>query len=82
MQWKDVVDAESAFTEIDYLEVPNPTPMTADRLVDRVLSTSFIASLPDQPRDEVERQVRQLAVSLPATFDYPYISRLWLYQAT
>lgn len=82
MAWKGVMDADVHFNEVGYLEAPNPTPMTASRLVDRVLSTSFIAALGEAQRADVERQARDLAASLPEAFEYPYLSRLWLYRAT
>jgi SAM-dependent methyltransferase len=80
MDWKAVVDGHPAFTELEASETANPTAMTRARLVDRVLSTSFIASLPDRPRRRVEAQATELAASLPETFDYPYVTRMWLYR--
>jgi hypothetical protein len=46
-----------------------------------VVSTSFIGALPADERAEVERRIRELAATLPPVFDYPYLSRLWLYRA-
>lgn len=81
MAWKRVMDAHPHFTETGYLEAPNPTPMRRDQFVARVLSTSFIAALPHDERIAVEGEARELAESLPPAFDYPYLSRLWLYRA-
>ena len=51
--------------------------LDADGLVDRVLSISFIAALPDDERRAVEARVRELAETLPV--ELRYITELAIY---
>ena len=80
MAWKRVIDGSPRFAEVATFEVANPWPMTRSRLVDRILSTSFIAALPDAPRKVIEDQALALAETLPERFDYPYRTRVWIYE--
>ncbi len=80
MAWKRVIDGYPRFAEVATFEVANPWPMTRSRLVDRILSTSFIAALPDAPRKVIEDQALALAETLPERFDYPYRTRVWIYE--
>ncbi|MCW6532285.1 methyltransferase domain-containing protein [Sphingomonas sp. MMSM20] len=54
-------------------------------IVDRTLSVSFIAALPDAARDEVERQVRALIADTPALagggeIAFPYVTRMFAFR--
>ena len=80
MAWKSVVDEYPRFAEVAAFEVANPWPTTRSGLVDRMLSTSFIAALPDAPRKEIESQADALARTLPERFDYPYRTKAWIYE--
>lgn len=80
MRWRRVVDAHPGFTECDYAEFANPTPMTREGLVDRIFSTSFIAALSERESGQVRARAEALAESLPEFFDYPYLTRVWCYR--
>jgi hypothetical protein len=53
---------------------PHVQPVDEQGVVDRVLSVSFMASLPEAERAEVERRVRALATG--AT-QLPYMTELY-----
>lgn len=74
MSWRDPIASSTVFVVADEHRVSNPAPMTRDRLVERILSTSFIAALPDDERDSVALEAADLAATLPDSFDYPYVS--------
>ncbi len=74
-EWRRAIDASDRFEVVEEHEVANPTPMTGARLVDRILSTSFVAALPDDERVEVAAEAAEIAAGLPPTFDYPYVTR-------
>lgn len=80
MDWRKTIDAHPGFSAREYAEFPNPTPMTRHALVDRIVSTSFIAALPEQELRRVCEQAAVLAESLPEPFEYPYVTRAWWYQ--
>ena len=48
--------------------------LDADTLVQRVLSTSYIASAERAEQDRVEAAVRELVAGFPAEFDLPYVT--------
>jgi SAM-dependent methyltransferase len=80
MEWRKVVDAHPGFAERDCARIPNPTPTTRQGLVDRIVSTSFIAALPEREFRRVRQRATVLAESLPESFDYPYVTRIWCYR--
>jgi SAM-dependent methyltransferase len=82
MRWQRVVEEHGGFEEIAYHELPNPSPSTRQGLVDRVMSTSFIAALPSEEGERVRAQAAELAATLPEAFDYPYLTRIWAYRPT
>lgn len=80
MQWRAVVESHPGFAESGYAELPNPASMSRQGLVDRILSTSFIAALAPGKRHQVRVQAERLAGSLPERFEYPYLTRMWCYR--
>lgn len=82
MDWDRVVRSSPQFVREDEHRAPNPVPMDREGLVHRILSTSFIAALADDARDEVAAAARRLAAGLPETFEYPYETRTVLLRRT
>jgi len=75
--WRRGLDAGDLFTPLQLEVFRHEQPTTADGLVDRVLSVSFMAALPEGERRDVEERVRRLAATAPAlagreTFPLPY----------
>ena len=54
-------------------------PLDREGVVARVASTSFIAGLPAERRDEVRYQVRALVAALPEPVELPYVCELFLW---
>ena len=66
------------FTALERNEVDNPQPgATADLVVERALSTSYIAAADESVRSQVGRDVRALVMDLDEPFDFPYITRIF-----
>ncbi|MEM7342269.1 MAG: methyltransferase domain-containing protein, partial [Actinomycetota bacterium] len=57
MQWRKALNAEPLLQAVDEWRVPNPQPMSAADAVDRVLSTSFIAALPEEEHKAVADEI-------------------------
>lgn len=75
VDWRDVfADRAVGFGPLERYETTYVQSLDADALVDRVLSTSYIASAPEDERQRVETGVRSIAASLPAVFDLPYVT--------
>ncbi len=73
-QWRDAMTATPLFGPAGQRQFRHVQVVDADRLVDRVLSVSFIATLADDQRVAVADQVRALArgearIALPYTTD-------------
>jgi SAM-dependent methyltransferase len=64
--WKGGFQRVGLFTPLERWEFRYEQALDADGLVDRILSISFIAKLPDAARNDVGDQVRRLAAEDPA----------------
>lgn len=76
MQWREAIDGDARFEPVADFAVNNPWPTTPQGVVDRVLSTSFIAALGDEEQATVVADIRRIVEPLGSAFDYPYISEL------
>ncbi len=81
-RWREAFESTAHFDELHLRTFPYEQPMTPEGLVDRVLSTSFIAALDDERREHVRRQVRRLSQTHPDLtgrdrFDFPYVTEVW-----
>lgn len=65
-------EADTPFGPLARFETTHAQEVDADLLVDRVLSTSYLAAGPQAERDRVEAEVRDLVAPLPPTFPLPY----------
>jgi SAM-dependent methyltransferase len=59
-QWRQVIDGNPRFRPAGERQFKQGQPVDAEGVVDRVLSTSFIASLGEPARSQVIRQVRDV----------------------
>jgi ubiquinone/menaquinone biosynthesis C-methylase UbiE len=80
-RWREVIDATTRFTAEGEASFPNPVEMTAATLVDRVASTSIIASLPDDERAEALAEVRALGDAEPERFPLEHVTEVRHYRA-
>ncbi len=80
MAWRRAIDRDAAFERVDEWAIPNPQPSSPDGVVERALSTSFIAALdPDAQRGVLE-QVRAIVSPLGDTFEFPYRSEMQVWR--
>ena len=75
--WRTPFEHTTLFAPLRAWSFPYAQRISADGLVDRVLSISFVAALPAEERDAVASRVRALAADGPETvpggeFDLPY----------
>jgi SAM-dependent methyltransferase len=76
MAWRRAINSDARFGSVDEWRVANPFPTTVEGVVDRALSTSFIAALTPDKQAAVAEQVRELVTPLGETFEFPYVSQL------
>lgn len=65
--WRDALAATELFDGPETRTFPNPHRVARDLVVDRVASTSFVAALDDEPREELLDEFRELLDTDPAT---------------
>ncbi len=75
--WRAVFTAGAPFTPVAEHRVPHGQTLDADVLVDRVLSISFIATLPADEQRAIGAQVRALARG--ASIELRYVAELSVY---
>jgi hypothetical protein len=75
--WEAAFRADGPFTLLEHWEHPNVQELSRDGLVERALSTSFIAALPASERDAVAGRVRALVSTEPVGL--AYTSELFVY---
>ncbi|CAN5633246.1 class I SAM-dependent methyltransferase [soil metagenome] len=74
--WRAAIDGDVRFTATDDWEVANPFPTDPQGVVDRALSTSFVAALDQADQDRVAAEIAAIVEPLGSSFDYPYRSEL------
>jgi SAM-dependent methyltransferase len=79
-EWRRAIDRDSRFTLIDDLSIENPVPTDESGVVDRSVSTSFIAALGLDDQREVKEEIIAIVGGLGPTFEYPYRSEMQVWR--
>lgn len=82
--WQPAVERSPLFSKVTEARFQHGQSMSPDDLVARIESTSFISVLPQQDKDRVRTQIRELAASHPELagrerFEFPYICEVTVY---
>jgi SAM-dependent methyltransferase len=75
---KTLLDDSDLYERSERVVVEHTQPVDEQRLVERVVSISFIASAPPEVRTDVEERVRELARAAPRPIELPYMTELYL----
>ena len=83
--WRAAFEETRLFSPLELRSFRHGQPLTPDGVLDRVLSISFIATLPDDRRAEVANEVRDLLATDPETAGrdevvMPYRTDVWTAQ--
>jgi SAM-dependent methyltransferase len=83
-KWRVIFD-DARFEHLASRSYPFTQPMPASGIVDRALSTSFIAVLPSEERDIVRAEVTAVIAGEPALADqdpvqFPYVTELYVFR--
>ena len=76
MAWRQAIDGDLRLEAVEDISFDNPSPTTAQGVLDRVMSTSFIAALPPAESTSVREDIAAIVAPLGDDFDYPYVSEL------
>lgn len=77
VDWAAVVAAAGGWAPVRQERFRLDQPMDAETLVDRAVSTSFVAAGGPDVVATVSDQVRALVAGFPPTFTLPYVTHLW-----
>ena len=78
LDYAPVVAASGWFTPLELTEADNvQADVTVDVVVQRALSTSYVAAASDEVRAQVERDVRSLLAGFDEPFDFPYVTQIY-----
>lgn len=80
MAWRRAIDSDASFELVDGWRVANPQPTNADGVVERALSTSFIATLNTDIQQRVLIKIRAIVSPLGETFSFPYNSEIQVWR--
>ncbi len=76
MDWRRAIERDERFSFADEWAVPNPTPTDARGVIDRALSTSFIAAQDEPIQQQVADEIGAIVADLGPRFDFPYQSEV------
>lgn len=76
MRWRAAIDSDSRYEMVDDWRVDSPRPMDKDGVIGRALSTSFIAALPDEDRERVVADLREVLEDVDEPIQFPYRAEL------
>lgn len=78
IDYAPIVAATGCFTPLERTDVDNPQrDVTADIVVERALSTSYIAAAGGDVHEQVARDVRALVHDFDEPFDLPYVTHIY-----
>ena len=78
--WRAPLASSPLFAPAAELEVPSEQVLEVEGVVDRVGSTSFVAALPDDRREEVLARVRALAERSGPSVRLGYVTEVFVYE--
>jgi hypothetical protein len=78
LDYAPLVAANGSFTPLERTDADNPQPgVTVDIVVQRALSTSYVASADEAVQAQVERDIRALLAGFDEPFDLPYVTKIY-----
>ncbi len=81
MTWRRAINADDRFGAVDEWRIDNPQPTDIEGIVDRMLSTSFIAALSRERQDAVAAEIRSVVSGLAPPIEFPYLCQLQAWRA-
>ncbi|HUR49171.1 MAG TPA: class I SAM-dependent methyltransferase [Acidimicrobiales bacterium] len=76
MIWREAIDADPRFEFVEDWGIDNSQTTDVEGVVQRALSTSFIAALPASEQNRVELELREAIEPYGPEIDFPYRSEL------
>ena len=77
-KWRQAFEQTDLFDQFERFEVPWTHQLDEDSAVDRAMSTSVIAALPDDERGRVAREVRDIVADAPHPVAMRYVTQVYV----
>ena len=77
VDWAAVVDAAGRFSPVEHRQLGWEQVLDEDGLVDRALSTSYVATWSAERQAEIAQEIRTLVAGLPAMIRLPYVTDVY-----
>jgi hypothetical protein len=82
LDWPAIVAESGRFTPVQRRLLSYEQVLDADTLVQRVLSTSYVAARPAEENAGLEASIRALVADFPDRFELPYVTDVyWCHRA-
>jgi len=82
MVWRAAIEDDTRFELVDDWTIKNPQSTTVEGVVNRFLSTSFIAALPIAEQELAAQEIREIVGPFGPAVDFPYRSELQAWRKT
>lgn len=76
MRWRRAIDEDQRFELVDEWSIDNSRPTDKDGVIDRALSTSFIAAMPRDKQQSVVNELTSILSSVDMPVSFPYRGEL------
>jgi SAM-dependent methyltransferase len=76
--WRMPLERSRLFGRIEEVRFPYEQSLTTQGLCERVASTSFVAAMRDDEREELLSRVRELTVGRLEPFPFPYVTEVYV----
>lgn len=76
--WPGTIAASGLFAEVETFEAELAHEVDADLVVDRALSTSYVAAADEATQAELAADVRAIVGDLPARFHFPHVTIMFM----
>jgi SAM-dependent methyltransferase len=77
VDWAAVVDAAGRFTATEHRRLGWEQVLDEDGLVDRALSTSYVATWSAERQADIARRIREMVAGFPAMIRLPYVTDVY-----
>ena len=82
VDWPAVVAASGRFTDVEVRTYEHDHPMDVDLVVERAMSTSYVAAGPAAQRARLADQIRSILDGFEGTFAFPHLTTAYVCSAS
>lgn len=77
IDWPAVIAASDRFTPVEVRTYEHDHPMDVELVVDRAMSTSYVAAGPEEQRTALAAQIREILAGFDGTFGFPHVTTVY-----